>query len=108
MACLAFLSLSDMMLSCFVVWLGKGQRQPENAFLLWITLVCGMGFNLVSGCLVGKSIRAARAVFVELRLPIGKPPRVNCIAHFLHNHLIKMQIVYGVELCAQNLAHFVR
>ena len=67
-----------------------------------------MGFNLVSGCLVGKSIRAARAVFVELRLPIGKPPRVNCIAHFLHNHLIKMQIVYGVELCAQNLAHFVQ
>ncbi|WP_369585635.1 hypothetical protein [Kingella oralis] len=31
------MSLLDMMLSCFVVWLGKGQRQPENAFFLWIT-----------------------------------------------------------------------
>ncbi len=54
------------------------------------------------------SICATRTVFVELRLPVGKFALFNRVSHFLHNDLIEMQIVNGVELCAQNFACFVQ
>ena len=49
-------------------------------------------------------IGAAGALLMKLRAPVFKLPLLDGFAHFRHDHLIIMQIVYGVELRTQNLA----
>ena len=45
---------------------------------------------------------------MELRLPIGKFPLFDGFAHFCHDDLVEVQVVDGVELCAQNFADTVQ
>lgn len=45
---------------------------------------------------------------MELRLPIGKFALFDGFAHFCHDDLIEVQIVDGVELCAQYFADSVQ
>ncbi len=41
---------------------------------------------------------------MELRLPVGKFSLLDRFAHFRHDDLVEMQVVDGVELCAQDFA----
>ena len=45
---------------------------------------------------------------MELRLPIGKFALFDSFAHFGHDDLVEMQVVDGVELCAQDFADSVQ
>ena len=45
---------------------------------------------------------------MELRLPIGKFALFDGFAHFCHDDLVEVQIVDGVELCAQDFADTVQ
>ena len=45
---------------------------------------------------------------MELRLPIGKFALFDGFAHFCHDDLVEVQIVDGVELCAQYFADSVQ
>lgn len=48
--------------------------------------------------------RTGAAQFVKTRAPVGEFSLFDGFAHFFHDYLIKMQVVDGIELCAQDFA----
>ena len=54
------------------------------------------------------ALHPASALGRKLHTQCGKLTRIDGIAYVLHQLLVIMQIVYGIELGAQNLTHAVQ